>query len=577
MSGGLFYTMGLNPAQFIGGMQRAQNAMTGFKGGMGGLLGMATKLVGAFAAIGAGAGVFMAVKKGLQLAADFEKTEVGMDTIIKNLQVTKGLVRQLQALAANTPLELSELLGATRTMLGGGWNIGSIVRDLRMLGDVASGAQTDVGGLVTVINQVKGKGKMMAEEMHQFAERGVAGLHEELAKVKGVQVAQLFKVMEQGNVSVTDLMQAFRNMTSEGGTYFQSMQRQAKTTYGLMSTLRDSINQIYLAFSIPLNDAMKPALEKAIALADMLAARARDVVGAWMIAWGEGNLGKLLWEQFKWALANIANTGVAVVNSLATGMKSVMDVFMKEMNPTGLWTSGVNILKAGLLAAAAAFKEEIAQIFIDLNRGLPQMMKALGIELNEEKLMRMKLGAKRSQRDSGSTIDKEIQNIGATLDKGAPKLIDALTRLPRVMQDAFNQAPDIFPAMRSQFQKDMETRARMLRNESGMKEQEELRKKTNPDKPSALDYLKGTGIGAMKNMMKPGTSPLDYLKEKGIGTGYQRSLTLREREQQANGAGSKVVARVRSRREEEKDDMKAQNGILRKIETNTAKQFKVER
>jgi tape measure domain-containing protein len=572
MSGGLFYTMGLNPAQFIGGMQRAQNAMTGFKGGMGGLLGMATKLVGAFAAIGAGAGVFMAVKKGLQLAADFEKTEVGMDTIIKNLRVTRGLVQELQALGKRTPLELPELTGGARQMLGAGWNIGAITKDLEMFGDVAAGAQTDVAGLITVVSQVKGKGKLMAEELQQLAERGVAGLREELAKVKGVSVAELMKEMEAGNVVLADLMQAFRNMTSQGGMFFKAMENQSKTTYGLLSTLRDAVDQIYLAFSLPINDAIKPVLQSAIERADILAAKGRQVVAEWQVAWEQGQLGELLYEQGRVGLAKLGNYAVSVFAGMREGVKAInAGEAFNFLSDKQLWLGGVNLLELGLQKVAMKFGEAMFGILQELNKVLPRAMKMDDDNLQANKEL---MGTRSSMFGTAMNVQlREITRYFEKLEFG-DRLMQGIKSIPKAFADGMRDARKVFNENPSQAAKDIATVARIQRNNEALKNKTEFQKAAEPpklSKPSPLDYLKGKGLDAMKNMVKPGASPLDYLQGRGVGTGYQRSMTLRERELQANGAGSKVVARVRSRREKEDSESKTMVRHLSQIATNTSK------
>ncbi len=574
MSGGLFYTMTLNAAQFTGPMQKANKETNTLKSSMGGLLGMGTKLAGMLAALGAGAAAFAAVKKGMTLAADFEKTEVGMNTIIKDLQVTKGLIRELQALAASTPLELPELTGAARSMLGGGWKLGDIIKDLRTMGDVAAGAQTDLEGIVTIVNQVKGKGKLLAEELQQFAERGVSGLREALAKAVGVSVAQLFGEMEKGNVTAEHLMDAFREMAGKSGNYFQGMQKQAKTTYGLLSTLNDSINQIYLAFSLPLNDSIKPALEKAIELADWLAARAKDTVGMWIKAWGDGKLGTVIWAQFKWAMENVINLGAATFGSLAAGVQHVFRAFTTNVSSIeGLWTTSTTILKNGMLYAAAAFREAIVDIFIELNQALPGMMKMLGFDADNAKLQHFKTSAQSNQLTHMANMRMEFDKLADSLNKGMPEVINSLFELPKIMSSTFEQFPKIFDAVMPDMLKEYQTWARLQRNKDAAAEIKAKDERSNPKKKSPLDYLKTKGLDVFK-AMKEGGSPLDYLKsgmkdgkKVPIGNGFGvRALTLREREQSVNGAARNVVARVKQREKEDKDELKKANGHLQSID-----------
>lgn len=478
---GLFYTMGLNPSQFIGGLGRAQAALGQTKGAMGSLSGMAAKLTAALGAIGAGAAGFAAVKKGLTLAADFEKTEVGMNTIIKNLEVTRGLIGDLQALAAKTPLELPDITGGARTMLGAGWDLGTVVTDLKMFGDVAAGAQTDVGGLIQVIAQVKGKGRLMAEELLQFSERGVAGLRQALATIKGMDTGQLAKAMEKGQVSVEDLMNAFRRMTTEGGIFFKSMQHQSKTTYGLVSTLKDGINQIFLAFSRPTNNALKPLLESAIVAADNLAAKARETVGAWGVAFAAGKLGELLYDQLRVGLAKAGNYAVAVFN--AAGLLDGK-----------VWEAMANYLKLGLDAAAESFIARLIAGFREFNGMLPSAIRA-----NDARL-------ENAQHNAG----QRGQAAGAAMTHQGMILADYFKNLKP--GDLFKNAPKLFNETPGAVSRDAAAAARANANNAALAQKEAYEKAKAAGPGGIAGFMSAVAAG-MKQAVKSAEKIADNMKK----------------------------------------------------------------
>jgi tape measure domain-containing protein len=139
-----------------------------------------------------------------------------------------------------------------------------------MLGDISSGAGTDLQGLVSVFNQVRGKGKLSAEEFQQFAERGVAGLREEIAKFKGISLESVGDSLSAGAVSAEDLESVFQRMTGSGGIFFQAMERQSETFMGKLSTLGDAWTGLQIAFAAPINDALKPIIEDAGTLVETL-------------------------------------------------------------------------------------------------------------------------------------------------------------------------------------------------------------------------------------------------------------------------------------------------------------------
>lgn len=82
--------------------------------------------------------------------------------------------------------------------------------DLRALGTDAEGVQ----GVITAIGQVKGKGKLQAEEKMQLAERGISGqlIDEEIGKLLGGKsTAEVQKLMQKGKVDAETGIEAIKN------------------------------------------------------------------------------------------------------------------------------------------------------------------------------------------------------------------------------------------------------------------------------------------------------------------------------------------------------------------------------
>ena len=83
----------------------------------------------------------------------------------------------------------------------------------------------------------------MLVDIRQFAGRGVP-IYEELAKVLGVSVSEVNKYISAGKVGFPEVEQAFKNMTSEGGKFYNLMQEQSKTITGQISNLKDNFDMM---------------------------------------------------------------------------------------------------------------------------------------------------------------------------------------------------------------------------------------------------------------------------------------------------------------------------------------------
>lgn len=319
------YTMGLDSSGFVRNAGKAVAALSAIAMGV---VGIQTASRAATASFNA--------------AAAAEKTEVAIGTITKSMAATKRVMQDVRDLSARTPFEMRDLGPAARALLGAGTATGKLKDQLRVLGDIAAGADTDIGGLVSVFNQVRGKGRLMGEEFLQFAERGVVGLREAIASVEGIRIDQVADSISRGEVSASDLEAAFRKMTGSGGIFFQAMERQSQTFLGKLSTLRDVFSQLLVSFGAPVNEALKPFIDDAGTLVTKLQPLA-SVLGS--------EIGGAL-TAARTFLVQVAE-GVPAVDALATAFSGLIETMRQAASiPVNALLAALPDLGAGLLRVA---------------------------------------------------------------------------------------------------------------------------------------------------------------------------------------------------------------------------------
>jgi tape measure domain-containing protein len=202
---------------------------------------MAAGLTAAIAGVTAAAtGMGLAIRE----SANIETTETGIRTLVKDAALAKAIVQDLKKLGAETPFEVGDLAGVARQLLGAGTAVKDLRENILTLGDIAAGAQTPMNDLTQVINKVRGAGKLTGETFAQLSEKGIGGIREELAKVSGIPMEQLVDAISKGKVSAEQTFQAFRNLRSAGGLYYQAMIAQSATLEGRLSTLSDEFKAL---------------------------------------------------------------------------------------------------------------------------------------------------------------------------------------------------------------------------------------------------------------------------------------------------------------------------------------------
>ncbi len=230
------------------GMFGAGPALSGIMKGFGGITSAIGLAGGAMAA-------FTSIKAVGQMAVDAEQTQVAFETMLGSVDKAKRALGDLKQFSAATPFESEEVIKSGRAMLAFGFQVNELLPNLKAVGDVAAGTQIPLTDLANIFGKARVAGRLYAEDINQLTERGVP-IIDELAKVFGVSSGSVKKLVEQGNVGFPQLQQAFANMTSEGGRFFNLMDKQSKTVAGRWSTLTDNAKDLGLKIGTGLLPAM---------------------------------------------------------------------------------------------------------------------------------------------------------------------------------------------------------------------------------------------------------------------------------------------------------------------------------
>ena len=194
-----------------------------------------------FTAMAASAAVF--VREGIRMTATMETIRINLDTMTGSAARGKALLDEMWELAAKTPFSFEEVAQAGKVLLAMGVTTSEIVPTLRTLGDVSAGTGQRVSQLAQVFGEVQQAGRLTSNELRQFNMRGIPLLGE-LADMMGVTKTAIRDMVERGEIGANDVTKAFQRMTSEGGRFFDLMDKQSKTLEGRWSTLKDAFSQL---------------------------------------------------------------------------------------------------------------------------------------------------------------------------------------------------------------------------------------------------------------------------------------------------------------------------------------------
>ena len=175
---------------------------------------------------------------------NYEYFSASLRTLFKgDEKAAKALQGQLVTLAAKTPFSLVEIQDATKQLLAYGFAGNTVVKNISMLGDVASGLKIPFADIAYLYGTLKTQGRAFAKDINQFTARGIPVI-KELAKQFNVAEDKVMDLVTAGKVGFPEIEKAFQGMTKEGGMFFDMMAQQTKTVGGQISALGDNWEQL---------------------------------------------------------------------------------------------------------------------------------------------------------------------------------------------------------------------------------------------------------------------------------------------------------------------------------------------
>ncbi len=186
-----------------------------------------------------------------------EQLNIAFTTFLGSASKAKILLAELTKFSIITPFTPEQVNSAAKSLLAFGIQAKEIVPTLKMLGDVSAGTGKDLTEMAIIFGQIRSTGRLMGQDLLQLINAGFNPL-QIISEKTGKSVAQLKQEMEKGAISFQMVSDAFKTATSEGGLFFNLMEKQSQSIGGKLSTVAGNIEEvfknIFSASSGPLSD-----------------------------------------------------------------------------------------------------------------------------------------------------------------------------------------------------------------------------------------------------------------------------------------------------------------------------------
>jgi tape measure domain-containing protein len=371
----------------------------------------------------------------VRITGEFEVQKKALGSMLGSDAIADNIFSQLRKNALESPYTLQELTKYAKQLTAFNISSDKLIETEKMLADVSAGLGVDMGRIILAYGQVKAAGALKGQELRQFTEAGVPllqSLADQIGKVEGraVALSEVFNKISKKEIPFEMVEQAFRDMTAEGGKFYNMQEVLVQTLQGKIGKLRDVWQQALY----DIGNSNSSVLKGAVDFATMLAANLDKIlkvlsplvagIGAYAtiaaVAWSMSKVKAV--AEFVRVITHL-NAAIRLATSGMVGMQAASAALM---GPIGKALAVVAALGVGIYELVKAFNKEGEAIGV-VNQAMSDYQAYVATESSSakdlfDKLKKLKVGTAeyKKVRDAIlsnygqylSEVDKEKIKVG---------------------------------------------------------------------------------------------------------------------------------------------------------------------
>ena len=209
----------------------------------------------------------------VRVSAEFEAQRTALGAILGDVAQAQNLFSDIKELAVVSPFSVRELTAYTKQLSAFSVPYEELFETTKMLADVSAGLGVDMGRIILAYGQVRSAAFLRGTEVRQFTEAGIPildRLAEMFTEIEGraVSVGEVFDKISFRQVPFEMVQQAFEDMTSEGGQFYNMQLVLSETLQGQLSNLRDAYEIMFSEIGEKTDGVLKKAVGFARSLAE---------------------------------------------------------------------------------------------------------------------------------------------------------------------------------------------------------------------------------------------------------------------------------------------------------------------
>ena len=377
----------------------------------------------------------------IQISAEFEKQKVSLRAILRDLDGADKIFNQIKALAVQSPFQFKELVTYTKQLSAFSIPMNELYDTTKMLADVSAGLGVGMDRLVLAYGQIRSASFLRGQEVRQLTEAGIPILEElrkqfeEMGEI-GITAGEVFDKISSRQVTFEMVERVFKNMTEEGGKFYQMQEVLAATLSGKISNLKDAYQIMFAEIGEKTNGVLVKSVDTLRAIADNYEKIGKSILEL-VAAYGVYKGSLIAIEALNGAFV-VSNH--KVIDSILKVGKAVKGVVLS--NPYALLAAGATAAAFSIYKLATA-QSAHQKILKDFTKGIENSHQKIEAEVAVLDRLYVHLNAATEGTQEYESARKAIMSQYSTYIaqlKEEGKEVDDLTKLYDALKSAVQRA-----------------------------------------------------------------------------------------------------------------------------------------
>jgi len=194
------------------------------------------------------AGLRRFLKSLIEITGQFEVQKMALGAMLQNADMADKIFNQYRKLALESPYTFLDFTKYGKQLTAFNIPATELVGTTKMLADIAAGLGVSMDRIILAYGQIKSAGVLKGTELRQLTEAGIPILDMlakklEEATGRSIQLAEVFDMIRRKQIPFEMVNEAFKEMTSEGGKFYNMQEVLVETLAGKIGKLRDTWQQ----------------------------------------------------------------------------------------------------------------------------------------------------------------------------------------------------------------------------------------------------------------------------------------------------------------------------------------------